>query len=154
MDKRKNNDNLKFLGSELTMAVEIINKVEPTLEVLYYLMNHGEGNPLVLILLSAKKIDVGGIIESEKRDTDVFFEVGENTYVMVCQDTKVDGGYRLSERLINTLASNEATDIYCSELEICSTQYPIKYALLKLSKDFNESKREHKLEEITFSSLN
>ena len=79
----------------------------------------------VLMLMTAKDIDLQALLTEEKRDTDILFEIDkeESLYVMLCQDTKVDGGYRFAERIIRNILLDNGNDIYCTELEIRATHY-------------------------------
>ena len=49
---------------------------------------------------------------------------------MLCQDTKVDGGYHFAERIIKHIISKEGTDIYCAEVEVRSTRLSSKKCYL------------------------
>ena len=73
---------------------------------------------------------------------------------MLCQDTKVDGGYRFAERIIGNIVSKEGTDIYCAELEVRSTNYKLRGVILKLVEIFIKAQQEGKSGEIIYKSLN
>ena len=159
MQNRENQSrphSLRFNGDELTMAVNIVEAVAPTIDIIYHLMDNRDEESFVLILMSAKNIDMGTLLEKEKRDTDILFEIDkdESVYLMLCQDTKVDGGYRFAERIIRNTVSDNGSDIYCTELEIRSTTHIIKDVILKLVESYIKTKQENKSGEITFRSLN
>jgi len=147
---------LRFNADEIVLAVKMIEKLEKTVEVVYYLMEHEGVESFVLLLLSAKDVDMNKLLEYEKRDTDILFEINkdEATYVMLCQDTKVDGGYRFAERIIKHIESEEGTEIYCTEVEVRSTRYSIKNVIFKLIETHIKSKVENKTTEIVYKSLN
>ena len=119
-------------------------------------MNKRDEESFVLILISAKNTDMGTLLENEKRDTDILFEIDkeEAVYLMLCQDTKVDGGYRFAERIIRNIVLDNGSDIYCSELEVRSTTHIIKDVVLKLVESYIKTKQENKSGEIAFRSLN
>jgi len=151
---RKNS--LRFKAEEIVLAVNMIEKLEKTIEVVYYLMEHEGVESFVLLLVTAENIEMNPILEYEKRDTDILFEIDkeEATYVMLCQDTKVDGGYHFAERIIKHIISKEGTDIYCAEVEVRSTHYSVEKVIFKLIETFIKSKVENKTNEIVYKSLN
>jgi hypothetical protein len=156
----RENDNrsegLKFNGKEIQLAVKMLDKLETTIDIIYYLMEHENQQAFVLMLLTAKDVDLGTLLEKEKRETDILLEVDkeESLYVMLCQDTKVDGGYRFAERLIRNIELDKGTDIYCTEVEVRATHYTPKQVILKLLETFVKSELSNKSDEIVFRSLN
>ena len=147
---------LKFKAEEIILAVNMIEKLERTIDVVYYLMEHEGVESFVLLLMTAENIDMNRLLEYEKRDTDILFDIDKDnaTYVMLCQDTKVDGGYHFAERIIKNIVSQEGTDIYCAEVEVRSTHYSVKNVIFKLIETFIKSKIENKTNEIVYKSLN
>ncbi len=159
MGKRENENrtaNLRFNGNEIELAVKMLDKLQTTIDIIYYLMEHENEQAFVLMLLTAEDVDLNTLLDKEKRDTDILFEIDkeESLYVMLCQDTKVDGGYRFAERVIRNIQSDKGTDIYCTELEVRATHYSPKQVVLKLLETFVKSKLENKSNEIVFRSLN
>jgi hypothetical protein len=147
---------LRFNANEIVLAVDLIEKMEKTIDVVYYLMEHEDVESFVLLLMTAKNIDMHALLEYEKRDTDILFEVNKekSTYVMLCQDTKVDGGYHFAERIIKNIISKEGTDVYCAEVEVRSTRYLVKNVIFKLIETFMKAKSDNKSSEIVYKSLN
>ena len=159
MGKRENENraaHLRFNGKEIQLAVKMLDTLQTTIDIIYYLMEHENEEAFVLMLLTAKDIDLNTLLNKEKRDTDILFEIDkdESLYVMLCQDTKVDGGYRFAERLIRNIQLDQGTDIYCTELEVRATHYSPKQVVLKLLETFVKSKQQNKSNEIVFRSLN
>ncbi|WP_373030484.1 hypothetical protein [Sulfurovum sp.] len=159
MGKRENENrvaNLRFNGKEIQLAVKMLDKLQTTIDIIYYLMEHENEQAFVLMLLTAKDIDLNTLLDKEKRDTDILFEIDkeESLYVMLCQDTKVDGGYHFAERVIRNIQLDNGKDIYCTELEVRATHYSAKQVVLKLLETFVKSKLENKSNEIVFRSLN
>lgn len=159
MHKRENenrSNSLKFNGHELELVVKTLDTLQTTIDVIYYLMEHENAESFVLMILTAKDVDLHPLLDEEKRDTDILFEIDkeEALYVMLCQDTKVDGGYRFAERIINNIQSKNGHEIYCTEMEIKSTHYSPKQIILKLLETFIKSKQMNKSGEIVFRSLN
>ncbi|HSR73870.1 MAG TPA: hypothetical protein VLL31_03430 [Sulfurovum sp.] len=148
-------NSLRFSGKEIQLATKMLDTLQTTIDIVYYLMEHEEEQTFVLMLISAKELDLGTLLDYEKRDTDILFEIDkeDSLYVMLCQDTKVDGGYHFAERIIQNIQSNNGSEIYCTELEIRSTHYSPKHVILKLLETFIKSKQENQSNEIVFRSL-
>ena len=159
MGKRENEHraaNLRFNGNEIQLAVKMLDELETTIDIIYYLMEQEKEQAFVLMLLTAKDVDLNALLNKEKRETDILFEIDkeESLYVMLCQDTKVDGGYRFAERVIRNIQLDEGSDIFCTELEVRATHYSAKHVILKLLETFVKSKLTDKSNEIVFRSLN
>lgn len=155
-ENENRSESLRFNGKEIQLAVKMLDKLETTIDIIYYLMEHENQQAFVLMLLTAKDVDLSTLLEKEKRETDILLEVDkeESLYVMLCQDTKVDGGYRFAERLIRNIELDKGTDIYCTEVEVRVTHYTPKQVILKLLETFVKSKLSNKSNEIVFRSLN
>lgn len=159
MGNRQNENravNLRFTGKEIELAVKMLDSLETAIDIIYYLMDQERDQAVVLMLVTAKDIDLNALLEKEKRDTDILYEIDkeEAIYVMLCQDTKVDGGYRFAERVIRHIQMDKGTDIYCTELEVRVRHYTPKQVVLKLLETFVKSKLLNKSNEIVFRSLN
>lgn len=154
--KQARRPSLRFNESEIKLALSVIEKMQKPLELMYYLMERENEKPFVLMLISANDIDVVSLLKSEKRDTDLLFEIdkGQSLYSLICQETKVDGAYRFAERLLRTLVLHNAHTIYCTEMEVRSTRYDIKEVVFKLIESYINAKKEKKESEIVFRSLN
>ena len=149
-------ESLKFNAKKIILAVKMIEKLEKTIELVYHLMENEGVEAFVLIFITAKNIDMDTLLEYKKRDTDILFEIDkeEQMYVMLCQDTKVDGGYHFAGRIIGHIIEQGGTDVYCSEVEVRSTRHKIKNVILKLLEIFIKMKHEQKINEIEYKSLN
>jgi hypothetical protein len=149
------NSSLRFSGKEIQLAAKMLDTLQTTIDIVYYLMEHEEGQTFVLMLVTANEIELGNLLDTEKRDTDILFEIDkeDSLYVMLCQDTKVDGGYHFGQRIIRNIQSHKGSDIYCTELEIRSTHYTPKQVILKLLETFKKSKQNSQSNEIVFRSL-
>ncbi len=159
MSERENQarkDKLRFSGDDIVLTVALMEKLKNAIDIVYYLMDHKNEDTFVLLLISAQNINMEVLLEKEKRDSDILFEIDKkkSTYAMICQDTKVDGGYRFAERIIGNITSNKGTDIYCAELEVRSTNYKLRDVMLKLVEIFIKTQKEEKSGEIIYKSLN
>lgn len=154
-ENEKRRDSIKFTGKEIMLAAKMLDMLQTTIDIVYYLMEHENAESFVLMMLSAEDIDLPTLLAKEKRSTDFLFEIDkeESLYVMLCQDTKVDGGYRFAERIIRNIVLDKGREIYCTELEIRATHYAPKILILKLLETFIKSKQMNKSGEIIFRSL-
>ncbi len=157
--KTRENDagrrNVRFDGNDIALASKMLDELSTTIEMVYYLMNRGEERSFVVMLVTADACDVSDILKEQKRNTDILFELDpENAiYAIICQDTKIDGGYHFGERVMRHLKLNEAKDPYCIELEVRNTTYDIKYIIFRLMEMFLQSKEEERSGEIVFKTL-
>ena len=159
MEVRENEtrrSHIRFNGNDISLAAKMLDTISNTIDILYYLMDRGDERSFVIMLVSAKSIDLKALLEQEKRDTDILFEIVDAipVYAVICQDTKIDGGYHFAERVLRHMKEGEAEDIYCTELEVRSTTHHIKYVIFKVLETFIQSKVEGRSGEVTFKSLN
>jgi len=148
-------DNIRFDGNDIALAASMIDKMKTTIDILYYLMDRGEERSFVVMLVSANNIALKELLEKEKRNTDILFEIDKekSLYAIVCQDTKVDGGYRFAQRVVRNLTLEKAEEIYCIEVEVRITTYDIKYIIFKLIESYIKTKQNKKTGDIIFSTI-
>ena len=110
------NEGLRLNGNEIQLAVKMLDKLEAMIDIIYYMMENENQQAFVLMLLTAKDTELSTLLDREKRETDILLEIDkeEPLYAMLCQDTKVDGGYRFAERLIRNIQLDKGSDIYCT----------------------------------------
>jgi len=149
-------NNLKFNGHELELVVKTLDKMKTTIDIIYYLMEHENSESFVLLIVTAKDLELNHLLDTQKRETDILFEIDkeESLYVILCQDTKVDGGYRFAERIIHHIESEKGNETYCTVMEIKSTYYTPQQIILKLLETFIKAKQTNKTGEIIYRSLN
>lgn len=154
--KKARRPSLRFNESEIKLALSMMKNMEKPIELMYYLMEREHNKPFVIMLISAVDIDVESLLKEEKRDTDLLFKIDEerNLFALICQETKVDGGYRFAERLLRTLVLHNAHTIYCIDMEVRSTRYNIKEVIFKAIESYINANKEKKESEIVFRSLN
>lgn len=148
--------NVKFDSYVIGLAANLIDKLTSTMEVVYYLMERGDETSFVLVLLSAENVEMEKLLTNQKRATDILFEIEaeSNLYAVICQDTKIDGGYHFANRVVGDIKLLEGRENYCAELEVRSTAYDIKYVIFKLLETYNQAREEKKAGEIIFKTLN
>lgn len=95
--------NTRFSGNDIALAAKMLDELSTTIEIVYYLMNRGEERSFVVILITADSCEVKRILQEQKRDTDILFTLDQENdiYAIICQDTKIDGGYHFGERVMH-----------------------------------------------------
>ena len=147
---------VRFTGDDISLAAAMIEKLSTTIDIMYYLMNRREERSFVMILISDSKIDVGQIVAEQKRNTDILFRLDENRhiYAVICQDTKIDGGYHFADRVMKHMKMHDAEEPYCVEVEVGTTVHGVKFLVFKLLEEYLKAKEEKLDGEIVFKTLN
>ncbi len=106
----------------------MIDKLRTSIDILYYFLEHKKDQTFVIVLISAKEIDLYDLLKNEKRETDMLFKINkeENLHAVLCQKTKVEGGYRFAERVLRKILLSGGHSIYTVALEVRTTKYAIK----------------------------
>ena len=153
-EKRKKN--AKFTSDEIELAVILIEHLQTTLDIVYYLVDKEEESIFVIILLSAQDIDVDKILKDQKRKTDILFEIDREKalYAVICQDTQVDGAFHFASRILEEMKKEKGKDIYCTALEVRSTKLDPKTVIFKLIETYIDSQAAEKINEIVYKSIN
>jgi len=148
--------NIKFTAHDISMMATMLEKLSSTMDIMFFLMERKEESNFVTMLVSAQNIDLKGLVEQEKRDTDIMFEIDadEPLYAIICQDTKIDGGYHFAERLVRKAVTSGGEEVYCTELEVRTTSHEIKYIIYRLMELFLQAKEAKKHGEIVFKAMN
>ncbi len=151
----KQRDHIRFNGDDIALAAKMLDKLTSTIDIMYYLMERGEERAFVVMLVTAENIDVKKSLAEEKRTTDILFKIDkkESLYAIICQDTKIDGGYHFADRVVRNMLLSKGKNIYCTQLEVRTTTHNIKYVIFKLMEAFIKSKQEQKQGEIVFKTL-
>jgi len=153
--RKKLKKDLRFNEVGIKLALSVLDKLEKPLELLFYLMRNENEKSFVIMLLSAEDVDLESLINKEKRDTDILFEMDKerSLYALICQETKIDGGYRFAERMYKSLAKEDAKDVYSVEIEIGSPKYTIKEVTFKLIETYLKALKDERKNEIIFHSM-
>ena len=156
IDNEKRKKTAKFTSDEIELAVLLIKELENTLDIIYYLLEKELESAFVILLLSAEDSNVDKIVQSEKRKTDILFEIDREKalYAVICQDTQVDGAFNFASRILDRMKKSKAKDIYCTALEVRSTKLNIKTIIFKLIETYLESKEDKRSNEIVYRSIN
>ncbi|WP_295420602.1 hypothetical protein [Sulfurovum sp.] len=154
-ERRKRKKNLRFDEKGIKLALAILDKLEKPLELLYYLMKRERDRTFVIMLLSADEMELENLIKAEKRDSDLLFEIDKenNLYALICQETKIDGGYRFAERFHRALEHKKIKNSYSVEIEVGSPRHEIKEVIFKLIETYMKAVNDEREGEIIYHSL-
>ncbi len=149
------NNKLRYTEKEIFLATNMIKELGDALDLMFYLMNRSAENNFVLMLITAENVDLKKILEKEKRNTDIIYNINkeECVYAIICQETKVDGGYRFAERIIRNICLDEGEDVYCSEIEVRTTKFSAKDIIFRVVDGFVKARQEEKSGDIVFKSV-
>ena len=130
----KQRDHIRFTGDDIALAAKMLDKLTSTIDIMYYLMERGEERAFVVMLVTAENIDVKKSLAEEKRTTDILFKIDkkESLYAIICQDTKIDGGYHFADRVVRNMLLSKGKNIYCTQLEVRTTTHNIKYVIFEM----------------------
>ena len=151
--ERKNN--LRYTEKEIHLTENMVRQLEDALDLMFYLMDRSNENTFVLMLITAENVDLKRILEKEKRNTDIVYEINqeENVYALICQETKVDGAYHFAGRLTGHIINEKGEDIYCSEIEVRTTKFSAKDIIFRVVDGFVKARVEERSGEIVFKSI-
>ena len=127
--RRKNDGRASLYNAdELMLGINLYEKTESIIEVLYHLMKYGRLKSFSVILTHSPMDNFGDFLEKEKRDTDILIEVDseKNVYALLCQETQVDGGYYFVRRLTQASRKFEKNKIIATVTALESIRYDIK----------------------------
>jgi len=148
-------NSFRYTEKEIKLTTNMVKELEIPLDLMFYLLERSAKNTFVLMLLTAEDVALKALLENEKRNTDIVYDVypEENVYAMICQETKVDGGYRFAERVIRKIKAEEGKDIYCSEIEVNNSKYTPKNVIFRVLDGFIKAREKGVSGEIIFKTI-
>ena len=154
-NKRKNKQQFGITEKVFKQLTNLLDQLGNSIELLYYLMNINQEKSFVAALISADEIDLEAMIMQQKRKTDILFEIDKkkNLYALLCQDTRLEGGYYFIKRLVETAQKEGGKNVYCSEVDVPNTHHPIHEIIFRLLNMYNRVKSEKADGKISFYSL-
>ncbi len=148
----------KILMTEhIDICESLIRELEPYVKTLSYIMKDNKIESFLFMIISAKNIDLYHILNEEKRQTDKLFSFDKNRddtfYVLVCMDTKVEGSYKFSERLMRHISLNNGKDIKCMNIEIKGISHHADELILDAYNDYLYLKHKSKAKNVQFKTI-
>jgi len=158
MNNRENygrQNNLRYTEKDINIAVNMIKQIKDALDLMFYLRERSQDHSFVLMLITANNMDLKKLLEYEKRDTDIVYDIDDEECIcaVICQETKVDGGYRFAERIIRNILLDKGTNVYCSEIEVRTSKYSAKDVIFSVVDGFVKARQKDCSGEIVFKSI-
>lgn len=155
-EKRAKRYRLRVNEKEIKLISKMIDEMSVGLEVIYYLLDHKALGSFVIVLMSAENIDIHNLIRENKRETDLAYCLDEASglHAVLCQETKIDGGYMFGERITEMAVQEGGRSIYCAELEVRTSRYNIKDLIFKIYELYRQSREEQREKEVVFRTIN
>ncbi len=123
----------KKLYDEITikMLVRLCKICMDPFDLFYHMLKTGRLQSFSVILLRSESKDFAEFLRVNKRKTDVLYGVeGEdNLYVLLCQETQVDGGFYFMKRLAKVLEEGEKPPFKAVIIGVENTRYEIEELL-------------------------
>jgi len=154
-DHRNKKNEFTFNEREVEIAVEMQRELTPVVDMLLYMLDKTQ-TKFTVITIKADYDDLYQFILNAKRDTDILKIIDNKfgIYSIVCQDTTVDGGYMLANRLVTTLTKDQdVKDITCVALEVRTNRYDVRDVIYKAFQLYINARHKSSLGEIKYHSL-
>jgi len=147
----------ELLMQLINTSETLIKELEIPVKTLSYLMKHDKIESFLCMFISAKNIDLAHILKKEKRKIDRLFTFNENTdetfYVLLCINTKVEGSYKFSERLMRHITLGKGKEIHCLNVEIKGISCTLDELILNVYNDYLELRDKDKTKNVQFKAI-
>lgn len=124
-----------YSEKEILLGLKMMERLDKVTDMMLFLLEH-RNLYFSYILMSADDKNLKAILRKEKRETDLLLpiDVDQNLYVIICQETKIEGGYRFSERLIRKLEVEEESkhQHHCAVLTVSSLKHSFRQIIFHL----------------------
>ncbi len=157
--KPRENDGIKnnsrYIDSEILLTINAIKELTDTVDLMFYLMERNNDNSFVIMLIEAEYLNLQKILIQEKRNTDIVFNIdkNENIFALICQETKVDGGYHFAKRVTEKLGKHGVLEIYSSVVAVKTSRYSAKDIIFRAVDQFVKARHDNKNGEINYKSI-
>lgn len=111
------------------MGIELYESVDVPLDIIYHLLKNKKIDGFSIILFQSDFEDFENFLKKTKRKTDFLLPVDreKQIYVMLCQETQVDGGFYFVKRLDREMQSlEEGREILAAIVGVESTRYSVR----------------------------
>jgi len=107
------------------LGMKIFEQLNLPLEMIIHLLKIGKIHSFSAIVISADIGKLGDFLKKKKRKTDLLFPIDEEKeiYAMLCQETRVDGGFYFVERLKQLLDKEDGEKMIAGILGVESVHY-------------------------------
>jgi hypothetical protein len=125
---------IAYTEEELLLGLTMMEKLEKLTDMMRYFLEH-KNIKFTYLMMHVEDPDFESFINKQKRATDVLvpIEPEKGLYVIVCQETNIEGGYRFAERIIRELeVIREKRCISCNVLTVSTAHYTTQQVILYL----------------------
>ncbi|WP_456431861.1 hypothetical protein [Nitratifractor sp.] len=133
VERRESAVKLEYDEDILNLGIVLYEKAMIPLEIIYNLLKERRIYGFSVILVRGQEKGCGEFIRKKKRKTDYLVTIDEdrNIHCLLCQETKVDGGYHFIKRLNRELEqADKIAAIQAGILAIEGGHYSVKNLLL------------------------
>ncbi len=123
--RRKSDKKRVYKENSLKFALKFYKKSKLPLELLCHLVSTRRISSFSVITIQASDDEIHSFLKKNKRQTDLLLKIDSKrgVYILLCQETKVDGGYYFIKRLLD---KNRKIDMRVSITGVESAKYEIK----------------------------
>ncbi|MEA3491139.1 MAG: hypothetical protein U9R27_04490 [Campylobacterota bacterium] len=132
-DLDKNRGRIGYDEEQLLLGIDMVDKLKTITEMMLYFLDQRQIK-FTYILIRSDSDDFEAFLKEEKRDTDVLISLAEKgLFVIVCQETDIEGGYRFAERLVRHLNMRDnAKSLSCNVMTVSTTYYSVQHIIFRL----------------------
>ncbi len=132
---RKSDNKKLYKENNLKFALKFYKKSGLALDIIYRMLSTRRIRSFSVIVVQSKYNNFHSFLKENKRQTDLLVKIDkkEGIYALLCQETKVDGGYFFMKRLLD---KDKQIDMRMSIVGIESAKYDIKDILFIILDSF------------------
>ena len=142
-------------AEEIQKYALVFDALYGLVETMLHKIRQGRCEPFLMILITAASDDLEDILNGQRRPTDILVKI-ENVpdhYVLICQDTNVEGGFSFSERLLRYLKTGFSESIYMIAMDIRSGRYSAEEIIFEMLDVFSDAVQKEREGEVVLRSL-
>jgi len=157
MQERKSELKSKIYDERvLKIGIAIHDKIEDPLQILVRLLRKRRLHSFSAILIKSDSGSFGEFMNRHKRRSDLLYTINSKAglYVLLCQETQVDGGYYFVDRLTKAWKEEQTEHgVIASIVAVESTKYEVWDIVFALLDPFNDIIMGHKQENVSYGTL-
>jgi len=157
MQERKSELKSKIYDERvLKIGIAIHDKIEDPLQILVRLLRKRRLHSFSAILIKSDSGSFGEFMNRHKRRSDLLYTINSKAglYVLLCQETQVDGGYYFMQRLIKVIKERGGNDtMSASVTAIESIRYEVKDVIFIVLDSFIKLFSSEKENDVLFRTL-
>jgi len=155
MARKNESAKVQYDETAMKLGISLYERSEVPLTLLYHLLKSKRLDSFSAIMIRSDMKEFGAFLQNQKRKTDLLFEIDpENEiYVMLCQETKVDGGFYFIKRLVREMEEKGKGRIQAGIIAVESTKYPIRDLMFIILDTYIKTVGDEEGEDILFRTI-